>query len=160
MRYSYLAAAQSAAGISVPKITTVLNNLLLSSVCVYPIMVAQAGASQEAPGTVVTGNANLVWATTLEVSVSGGSCYTNTTEAESWLITFLLSVGKITRSCLGDVMFYYNPLSAEEIIDHSRALASAILDIENPIVKELLLFILLEKLDLLSKTLEMPAADE
>jgi len=36
-------------------------------------MVAQAGASQGAPGHVVTGYANPVWATTQEIGVSSGS---------------------------------------------------------------------------------------
>ncbi|WP_411705606.1 ash family protein [Edaphovirga cremea] len=37
-------------------------------------MVAQAGASKEAPVSKKAGNANSAWATTTEVSVSGGSC--------------------------------------------------------------------------------------
>jgi hypothetical protein len=36
-------------------------------------MVAQAGASQEAPVSIVSGYVNPVWATTHEIDVSGGS---------------------------------------------------------------------------------------
>ncbi|KAB7896015.1 hypothetical protein GA565_08450 [Rouxiella sp. S1S-2] len=39
----------------------------------YTPMVAQAGASKEAPVSKRSGNANSAWATTKEISVSGGS---------------------------------------------------------------------------------------
>ena len=44
-------------------------------------MVAQAGASYEAPVSNVAGYANPVWATTREIGVSGGSVQTQTLEA-------------------------------------------------------------------------------
>ncbi|GKK04760.1 hypothetical protein NUBL21985_48300 [Klebsiella pneumoniae] len=44
-------------------------------------MVAQAGASHEAPVSNVAGYANPVWATTSEIGVSGGSSHMQTLEA-------------------------------------------------------------------------------
>ncbi|WP_181486595.1 ash family protein, partial [Lonsdalea populi] len=77
LRYTADAAAKSVAGIGVPTLTTLpkrhgfITCLLLGDACAYLSMVAQAGAPQGAPGYVVTGYANPVWATTIEVGVSG-----------------------------------------------------------------------------------------
>lgn len=48
-------------------------------------MVAQAGASSEAPVSIEAGTANLVWATTHEICSSGGrdACYSM--ETAHWL---------------------------------------------------------------------------
>jgi hypothetical protein len=50
-------------------------------------------------------------------------------------------------------MFDAAPLTIEEIVDHFRALAQATLEITHPTAKELLLFILAERLDLLYRSL-------
>jgi len=52
------------------------------------------------------------------------------------------------------------PLTIEEAVDHCRALAFFIIEIEHPGVKELLTFILRERLDLLNRTLDMEIQGE
>jgi len=47
------------------------------------------------------------------------------------------------------------PPNLEEILDHCRALSYAAIEIPHPVVKELLLYILRERLDLLDRTLDM-----
>ncbi|WP_213992625.1 hypothetical protein [Sodalis sp. dw_96] len=51
-------------------------------------------------------------------------------------------------------MYDFAPLNVEEIVDHCRALAYAAVEIPHPVVKELLLYILSERLDLLDRTLD------
>ncbi|ABX87907.1 hypothetical protein LXP63_19355 [Yersinia pestis subsp. pestis] len=54
-----------------------------------------------------------------------------------------------------------SPLTIEEIVDHCHALVLAMLEITDPTAKELLLFILAERLDLLQLMLdEVPDAEE
>jgi len=77
-RYSPDATAKSVTGIDVPQNTMATlpaSRVLIDVVAsAHPqFMVAQAGASQEAPVSIVSGYVNPVWATTLEVDVSGGS---------------------------------------------------------------------------------------
>ena len=89
--YSNSAVAKSAAGIGVLNITLATPDAPCVFFCVcalmHPfsgrrfcirctlrVMVAQAGASHEAPVSNVAGYANPVWATTSEIGVSGGSC--------------------------------------------------------------------------------------
>ncbi|MET3077453.1 host cell division inhibitor Icd-like protein [Pantoea leporis] len=89
--YSIFAVAKSAAGIGVLNITLATPDAPCVFFCVcalmHPffgrrfcirravcVMVAQAGASHEAPVSNVAGYANPVWATTTEIGVSGGSC--------------------------------------------------------------------------------------
>jgi len=84
-RYSLRAAAKSAAGIGVPDMTTAHNRanavFLCAKRCHIRIMVGRAGASKDAPGSVVTGYANPARLTTLEIGVSGGGLQKPTTEA-------------------------------------------------------------------------------
>jgi len=95
--YSNFAVAKSAAGIGVLNITLATPDAPCVFFCVcalmHPfsgrrffirctlrVMVAQAGASHEAPVSNVAGYANPVWATTSEIGVSGGSCMLLTLE--------------------------------------------------------------------------------
>ncbi|EOE5485458.1 ash family protein [Cronobacter sakazakii] len=88
--YSTSAVAKSTAGIGVPNTTLATPDAPCVFFCVcalmHPffaqwlvipcacrVMVAQAGASHEAPVSNVAGYANPVWATTSEIGVSGGS---------------------------------------------------------------------------------------
>jgi hypothetical protein len=48
-------------------------------------------------------------------------------------------------------------LSLGEITDHCRALVFAILEVEDHTAKELLTYVLWERIDLLYRTLDMPA---
>ncbi len=87
--YSVSAVAKSAAGIGVLNTTLATPDAPCVFFCVcalmhpffgrrfcicrtYRVMVAQAGASHEAPVSNVAGYANPVWATTSEIGVSGG----------------------------------------------------------------------------------------
>lgn len=89
--YSLCAVAKSAAGIGVLNTTLATPDAPCVFFCVcalmhpffgrrfcicrtYRVMVAQAGASHEAPVSNVAGYANPVWATTSEIGVSGGGC--------------------------------------------------------------------------------------
>ncbi|WP_072086321.1 ash family protein [Yersinia pekkanenii] len=60
--YSHAAAAKSAVGISVPKRTTIDSVIMCehSDACNKSAMVSWAGASQDAPGSSMTGYANPV----------------------------------------------------------------------------------------------------
>ena len=95
--YSVFAVAKSAAGIGVPNTTLATPDAPCVFFCVcalmHPffgrrfcircavrVMVAQAGASHEAPVSNVAGYANPVWATTSEIGVSGGSSKLQTLE--------------------------------------------------------------------------------
>lgn len=106
-RYSFSAATKSAAGIGVSQTTLATLDALcvffsvVASVhpffaqrstyrCCYQIMVAQVGASHEAPVSNVAGYANPAWATTNEIGVSSGSCTQLTLEA-ALMATILIS---------------------------------------------------------------------
>ncbi|WP_261373788.1 hypothetical protein [Yersinia mollaretii] len=52
------------------------------------------------------------------------------------------------------------PLTLEEIVDHCHALILAMLEITDPTAKELLLFILSERLDLLQLMLDQAPTEE
>ncbi len=219
-RYSFAAAAKSVAGIGVPEITKatphapcvffyvdVLVHLyvvqrILSRFSIRT-MVAQAGASSEAPVSFVTGYANPVWATTLEIGVSGGSCNQLTKEYVSWLrpsprhtrnlpfcfwpcaapnyapyrtakplsprMKSALAVywhvtmyWLLLAVCLfrGLAMFDSTPLTLDEIADQCRALTHAVIELDNPVAKEVLTFVLAERLELLAVTLQSPEAPE
>lgn len=96
--YSFAAVAKSAAGIGVPFTILATPDAPCVFFCVYAsahpfliqgficlwilcVMVAQAGASHEAPVSNVAGYANPVWATTSEIGVSSGSSHMQTLEA-------------------------------------------------------------------------------
>lgn len=53
-------------------------------------------------------------------------------------------------------MYDNTPLSLGEITDHCRVLAYAILEVEDPTAKELLTYVLWERIDLLYRTLDIP----
>ncbi|MBP1036162.1 hypothetical protein J8631_11405 [Serratia fonticola] len=53
-------------------------------------------------------------------------------------------------------MYDNTPLSLDEITDHCRALVYAIIEVEDSTAKEILTFILWERIDLLYRTLDMP----
>nr|WP_115182776.1 Rha family phage regulatory protein [Serratia quinivorans] len=78
-RYSPCAAAKSAAGLRIPEFDIAHNRALsgffMRAAFVHLSMVAQAGASSEAPGSMSTGNANPVWATTNHGFASVGGSY-------------------------------------------------------------------------------------
>ncbi|QWA12043.1 hypothetical protein GTU79_04520 [Sodalis ligni] len=57
-------------------------------------------------------------------------------------------------------MFDNTHLTIEEVVDHCRALTHAISEIQHPVYRELLLFILFERLELLNLTLEMEIQEE
>lgn len=57
-------------------------------------------------------------------------------------------------------MFDNTPLTLEEKIDHCRALACAIIQIQDPAVKELLSFIQAEKLDSLYQSIDDASTDD
>ncbi|QQN33487.1 hypothetical protein JHW33_13525 [Rahnella aceris] len=52
------------------------------------------------------------------------------------------------------------PLELEEIVDHCRALSYAIVSLDNPHAKDLLSYILCERLEVLYQTLEMPISED
>ncbi len=56
-------------------------------------------------------------------------------------------------------MYDNTPLNLEEIVDHCRALAYSIIEIHHPVVKELLMYILSERLELLDRTLDMETVE-
>ncbi|MEQ9844046.1 hypothetical protein [Pectobacterium brasiliense] len=60
-------------------------------------------------------------------------------------------------------MFDSTPLELEEIIDQCRALAYAVIELDEPKAKEIFIFVLWERLDLLFRTfhtIEMIPVDE
>ncbi|WP_181457943.1 hypothetical protein [Lonsdalea populi] len=57
-------------------------------------------------------------------------------------------------------MYDPTPLMLEELVDHCRALAYAIIELDNPLAKELLIFILWERLNQLNDALQAEVADD
>ncbi|GKW16327.1 hypothetical protein PEC301937_22760 [Pectobacterium carotovorum subsp. carotovorum] len=55
-------------------------------------------------------------------------------------------------------MFDSTPLTLDEIADQCRALTHAVIELDNPVAKEVLLFVLAERLEVLSATLDTPDA--
>lgn len=53
-------------------------------------------------------------------------------------------------------MYDNTPLSLGEITDHCRALVYAIVEVEDSTAKEILTYVLRERIDLLYRTLDMP----
>lgn len=217
-RYSSVAVAKSIAGIGVLNNSTAtpdapcvffyvaalahLHNVrhTLCRHCIQ-IMVAQAGQPSGWPVFVEAGYANPVWATTLEIGVSGGSSFSYSTETATWLrpqprhtrnLPFcfwpcaarnyapyrtvkrlsprmksapavcwhVTTCCRLLAACRCGVpaMFDVTPLTAEEITDQCRALTYAVIELDNPMAKEVLLFVLAERLEVLSATLDMPDA--
>lgn len=57
-------------------------------------------------------------------------------------------------------LYNNTPLELEEIVDHCRALSYAIVSLDNSQAKDLLTYILCERLEVLYQTLEMPFTDD
>lgn len=57
-------------------------------------------------------------------------------------------------------MFDSTPLTLDEIADQCRALTHAVIELDNPVAKEVLTFVLAERLELLVVTLQSPEALE
>ncbi|WP_225088080.1 hypothetical protein U1R68_19165 [Pectobacterium colocasium] len=57
-------------------------------------------------------------------------------------------------------MFDSTPLTLDEIADQCRALTHAVIELDNPMAKEVLTFVLAERLELLAMTLQSPEAPE
>lgn len=57
-------------------------------------------------------------------------------------------------------MFDSTPLTLEEITEQCRALAHAVMELENATVKEILTFILAERLELLNTLLNAPCCED
>ncbi|TAI83854.1 hypothetical protein [Pectobacterium versatile] len=57
-------------------------------------------------------------------------------------------------------MFDSTPLTLDEIADQCRALTHAVIELNNPVAKEVLTFVLAERLELLAVTLQSPEAPE
>lgn len=66
----------------------------------------------------------------------------------------------ISVTLTDDGLFDKAPLEIDELTDQCRALSFAITAINNPIVKEILNFILWERLDVLNDVLAMSANDD
>ncbi|EDS5484521.1 hypothetical protein JHG98_001169 [Salmonella enterica] len=83
--YTVIAAAKSVAGIGVPEFTSAHDRAIAVFLCVkhghIRIMVGRAGASKDAPGSLVTGYANPVRLTTSVIGVSSGEFAILTSEA-------------------------------------------------------------------------------
>ena len=101
--YGYIAPAKSGAGIGVLVIRMATHDAPSVFFCAVSLthpfferwdiiqrlaraMVAQAGASSEAPVSIRAGYANPAWATTSEIGVSGGSVTRYRMEAAAWLL--------------------------------------------------------------------------
>lgn len=151
-KYNQRTAAKSVVGISVPKFF--LMPRYLGNACVRLSMVAQAGASQEAPVSKKAGNANSVWATTQGVSVSGGSQHNYFLEAALWLLPFLVCIRNPSLCLWGCYMYELASLSGKAVFDHCRSLAFAIVEIGNATTDELLNDVLCERLNLLNEKMK------
>ena len=57
-------------------------------------------------------------------------------------------------------MFDCTPLTLDELADQCRALTHAVIELDNPVAKEVLTFVLAERLELLAVTLQIPEAPE
>lgn len=57
-------------------------------------------------------------------------------------------------------MYNATPLTVEEYVDHCRALSYAIIELDDPQAKELLNFILWERLNQLNEALQTEEADD
>jgi len=151
-KYNPRTTAKPVVGISVPKFF--LMPKYLGNACARLSMVAQVGASQEAPVSKKAGNANSVWATTQGVSVSGGSQHNYFLEAALWLLPFLVCTRNPPLCLWGCYMYDPTSLSAKEVLDYCRALAFTIVTPDNALAKELLTDVLCERLNLLNEKMK------
>lgn len=67
---------------------------------------------------------------------------------------------KNITSLTDEGLFDKTPLEIDELTDQCRALSFAITEITNPVAKEILNFILWERLDVLNDVLTMSANDD
>lgn len=151
-KYNPPATAKSVVGISVPKFFLMPKSS--GNACARLSMVAQAGASQEAPVSKKAGNANSVWATTQGVSVSGGSQHNYFLEAALWLLPFLVYTRNTSIFFRGGNMFDLTTLSAKEVLDYCRALSFTIVKPDNTFAKELLTDVLCKHLNPLNEKMK------
>ena len=160
LRYNADAAAKSAAGIGVPHKSLGPEYTRHAYCCsgkyrVIPSMVARVGLPKGRPVARLSGDANPARATTQEVGVSGGSYLRSySLEAALWLLLFLFYTRNSSFLLRGCIMYDPTPLTLQEFIDQCRALAYAIIELSNPLAKELLTFILWERLNQLDQSLE------
>ncbi|MDB6366828.1 MULTISPECIES: ash family protein [Photorhabdus] len=189
LRYSSRAAAKSAAGICSPYSLlsmpiffgiTALAHLYYIQYCYYcyihQSMVAQAGQPLGWPVSSKAGTANSVWATTNEICSSGGSYKYYLPEAILWLQPLIISTCYLNSGYLvynvhyspvlrlflwqGCFMHDYRPENSEEVLDHCRALINSIIEQNNLAFKEILTFVLWERIELLSKMLVGETTEE
>ncbi|PWC22062.1 hypothetical protein DDT54_17620 [Brenneria nigrifluens DSM 30175 = ATCC 13028] len=66
-----------------------------------------------------------------------------------WALAFLLHLNIQHRRL---IMFDNTPMELEEIIDQCRALIYAVVELDEPKVKEILIFVLWERLELLFRS--------
>lgn len=165
LQYNLGAAAKSVAGIGVPNPLTVskyIHRMYLDNVRAHLLsMVVRARLSKGRPGSVRAGTPTLFGLPPNGLGVSGGSLINTLTEAAQWLLPFTVCTRNTFVPIRGCAMLDSPPLTLEEIVDHCHALVRAMLEITDLTTKELLLFILAERLDFLQLMLdEAPHAEE
>lgn len=158
LRYNADAAAKSADGIGVPNPLTVLkyaHRVYLRNARAHLLsMVVRAGLPKGRPVSVGAGTPTLFGLPPNGLGVSGGSVKNTPTEAALWLLPFLFYTRNSSFLLRGCIMYDPTPLTLQELIDQCRALAYAIIELSNPLAKELLTFILWERLNQLDQSLE------
>lgn len=163
-QYNQHAAAKSAAGIGVPNSLTMPENthrVYLGNACAHLLsMVARAGLPKGRPESVGAGTPTLFGLPPNGIGVSGGSFTHTPTEAAIWLLPFLVCTRNTFVPIRRCDMYDTTPLSSEEVLDHCRALAFAIVELDQSLVKELLMYVLQERLNLLNETLQAEASHE
>ncbi|MBP2167951.1 hypothetical protein J2125_001143 [Erwinia toletana] len=161
-KYNHDAAAKSVAGIGVPNPLTMpeyTHRVYSGNARAHLLsMVARAGLPKGRPGSVGAGTPTLFGLPPNGLGVSGGSLKITPTEAAIWLLPITICTRYILELIRGCIMYDPTPLTIEEIIDQCRALAYAIVELHNPLAKELLTYILWERLNLLNETLETTEA--
>ncbi|PNM25179.1 ash family protein [Yersinia intermedia] len=166
LQYNLGAAAKSVAGIGVPNPLTVskyTHRVYLGNVRAHLLsMVVRARLSKGRPGSVRAGTPTLFGLPPNGLGVSGGSLKNTLTEAAQWLLPFTVCTRNTFVPIRGCTMLYDpTPLTSAELTDHCCALAYAIIELNNPLAKELLMFMLWERLNMLSEELEIEGlADE
>ncbi len=166
LQYNLGAAAKSVAGIGVPNPLTVskyIHRMYLDNVRAHLLsMVVRARLSKGRPGSVRAGTPTLFGLPPNGFGVSGGSLINTLTEAAQWLLPFTVCTRNTFVPIRGCAMLYDpTPLTSAELTDHCCALAYAIIELNNPLAKELLMFMLWERLNMLSEELEIEGlADE
>ncbi len=160
LQYNSLAAAKSVAGIGVPNSLTVFkytHRVYLDNVRAHLLsMVVRTRLSKGRPESVRAGTPTLFGLPPNGLGVSGGSLKNPLTEAALWLLPFTIYTRYIFVPIRGCAMLDSPPLTLEEIVDHCHALVLAMLEMTDLTAKELLLFILSERLDLLQLMLDQP----